>query len=103
MHVWYYSSQLKYQRIYNVYMTFFDAQKALAGVPQTGMCGIGREQNALYLNHCGEYYDTEGALHDAMLLRVTQPIHTRKLSSKSTAALQRCFYFLLWSEALGPH
>ncbi len=84
-------------------MTFFDAQKALAGVPQTGMCGIGREQNALYLNHCGEYYDTEGALHDAMLLRVTQPIHTRKLSSKSTAALQWCFYFLLWSEALGPH
>lgn len=61
MHVWYYSSQLKYHIIDNVYMTFF------AGVPQTGMCGIGREQNALYLNHCSEYHDTEWALHDATL------------------------------------
>lgn len=57
----------KYQRIDDVYATFFDAQKVHAGVPQTGMCEIRREQNALYLNHCSECQDTERALHDTSL------------------------------------
>lgn len=77
------------------HVTFFDAQKVHAGVPQTGMCELRGKQNALYLSHCGECHDTEQAYKKHLT-------KARKLSSKGTALVQWCFYFLLWSEALEP-
>lgn len=63
------------------HVAFFDTQKVHAGVPQTAMCELREEQNALYLSHCGECHDTERA-YKKHLTKV------RKLSSKGTALIQ---------------